>query len=93
MSTSRVRADEFSEVTPPVQPITAETRSVGMWGEAKGLLPMWLHGVGAAGERRINPEYWKLGAAMALKKWDLTAQVSEGDFDAAVAEIQTHVHR
>lgn len=71
----------------------AETSTVAAWGEKKGLLPQWLGGGGARGERRLNPEYWKLAAAVAFKRWELTEQVAEAEFDAAVSEIQNHVHR
>jgi len=81
--------------TPPPVPAEApaETSTVSAWGESKGFLPQWLGGSGPGGERRLNPEYWKLAAAVAFKKWELTEQVSEADFDAAVSEVQQHVHR
>jgi hypothetical protein len=70
-----------------------ESRSLADWGEAKGFLPQWASARGAGGEKRINPEFWKLGAVMAFKQWDLTTQVSEAALDAALAEVLTHVHR
>jgi hypothetical protein len=90
---------DLGEQTPPVTLIErepakhAEPRTVTAWGEAKGMLPQWLSGGGPGGERRLNPEYWKLAAAVAFKKWELTAQISETDFDAAVADVQQHVSR
>jgi hypothetical protein len=82
--------DSSEAVTPA--PVSIETGTVESFGEKRGFLPQWLKAAGPGGERRINPEYWKVAAAMAFKKWSLSTQVTEADFDAAVTAIAGHVH-
>lgn len=95
MSTHRTGSFNEAETPSPVtvERAAPETSTVEALGEKCGFLPQWLKARGPGGERRINPEYWKLGAAMAFKQWSLSTQVTEADFDGAVKEIDQHVHR
>jgi hypothetical protein len=63
---------------PADEQITLQT-----WAEKRRILPRFLRS--ASGEQ-TNPDYWKLAAVKAFKKWDEQQPGTEAEFDAALSE-------
>jgi hypothetical protein len=66
-------------------------RPIEYWGERKKLLPEWLESEGRLGSRvvkskRHNPDFVKFAMAKAHRRWPEGKEVSEAEFDEAVAE-------
>lgn len=66
-------SDEEFDVTAPAQKRTAE-----QWAEAKGFTPMLIG-------TRENPSFWKWAAAKAMLRWPIGIELTEAEFDAAIA--------
>jgi hypothetical protein len=81
---------EDEGVTPPIVPTGESKKALEQWGEQKGMLPRFSRtGSGSA----PNPEYWKFAAVRAFKKWGMDHELTEGEFDAAVAEALGQSYR
>jgi hypothetical protein len=79
-----------------------ERATVEHWAERKGLVPAFHPGRPAQRNRNVlipgtrpreNPNHWKLRAARALRGWVEGAEVTEAEFDAAIAEASGVVSR
>ncbi len=69
---------------------SSNVKTIEEWGTAKGSLPATFPMQKLAGQpakrARPNPEHWKFAAAKALRKWPEGKEVTEEEFDKAVAE-------
>lgn len=64
-------------------PVEAIALRRGMLPEMVQPLPLYTGAPPAP--PRVNPEYWRFAAARALSGWVIGAEVTEADFDKAVA--------
>jgi len=75
----------------------AEIRTAEAWAEAKGFLPQFFEGTGpfatagAPGTRTPNPQFWKFAGAKA--SWPVGKEMTEAEFDAAIAQAETQIYR
>jgi hypothetical protein len=68
-----------------------EKKTIEQWAEAKGMLPENLMKPARIGSREVqmprqNPKFVQFAMAKAHRKWPEGAEVTEEDFDEAVAE-------
>lgn len=81
--------------------MSAEKRTAAEhWARAKGMLPQFIEGkkmptarAGAPAPLVHNPKHALFHAAKHGKKWPIGMELTEAEFDAAVAETQGHVFR
>jgi len=89
--------DSTSDVA-AVKPIEKWAEQKGLWPHVIQAAPQQVRGMAdqqtgtmtvnlaSITPPRLNPEYWKFAAAKALRNWPEGREVSEADFDAAVAD-------
>jgi hypothetical protein len=61
---------------------TAARRAVEAWAAAKGHAPTTTD---AKGREQHNPASWQFAAAKANERWPLGAELTEAEYDAAIA--------
>jgi hypothetical protein len=76
------------EVSPAPAPAT--TRAAVEWARDAGSWPQFLESSGDF--PRPNPDYWKLAATLAFRRWTTDQQVTEAEFSAAVTEMLDQRH-
>lgn len=67
-----------------------ERKTIEAWGEAKGL---WPQGGKNPKTRNRKTEFLKFATAKAHKRWNDGQVVTEKEFDDAVTEASSQVHR
>jgi hypothetical protein len=84
--------EDDDKKTPPPAPVeAAEKKTIEQWAEAKGLLPENITVPARIGSREVkaprqNPKFVQFAMAKAHRRWPEGAEVTEEDFDKAVAE-------
>ena len=93
--------ETMAEPEPAPKATPAPVRAVEKWAEAKGLWPQFTdvaaqvmpgqHGGVVAirmsdiGAKTVNHEFWRFAAAKALYSWPQGKEMTEAEFDAAIA--------
>jgi len=90
-----VRAAGAAEAAAP-----GPKRTVEHWAQAKGMLPEFTEGAQRPGAppkapkpRIHNPKFAHFHAARHALRWPIGMELTEAEFDKAVADTQAHVYR
>lgn len=71
-----------------------EIRTAEAWAEAKGFTPHFIESAapfGGGTSSAVNPQFWKFAGAKA--SWPVGKELTEAEFDAAIAEAETQIYR
>jgi hypothetical protein len=78
----------------------APKRTVEQWATDKGMLPQFREGKkpptaprAAPAPLVVNPDFAAYAAAKASLRWPIGMELTEAEFDQAVADTQAHVYR
>jgi hypothetical protein len=96
--------DETPEYEAPSQLAIAapagDKQTVEDWARAKGMLPEFVQGQKLPTARREapaplvhNPKFAPFHAARVSLRWPIGMELTEAEFDQAVADTQAHVYR
>lgn len=87
-------------VAAPSPAAVAEKRTVEHWARAKGMLPEFAEGKKPPNARPKakpplvhNPKFAHFHAAKHGRRWPIGMELTEAEFNAAIAETQAHVYR
>jgi len=83
--------DDDKKTPPPVPVGTGEKKTIEQWAEAKGMLPENITTSARMGSREVkaprqNPKFVDFKTAKAHRNWPEGTEVTEEEFDKAVAE-------
>lgn len=90
--------DDSDETPAPAAPAGGPVKTVEDWATDKGMLPEFVEGVKKPGAKRAGPmrhnaKFAPYHAARISLRWPIGMEMTEADFDAAIADTKAHVYR
>jgi hypothetical protein len=92
-----IPADPIPVPAPVAAAAPAGKKTVEHWARAKGMLPEFSEGAKLPSGRPApavhNPKFAPFHAARVSLRWPIGMELTEAEFDQAVADTQAHVYR